>query len=420
MSASPKKSIYITTAIDYPNGKPHIGHAYEKLLADTYARWHRFVGHKVFFLTGTDENGQKLQRTAQKLSFSDTQSFVDKYSQYFRDFAEQIEITHDDFIRTTQPRHVKTVQQFWHKLLANEDIYLGEYQGWYCYGCEQFIPENQLDKEKNCPIHHTKTTYLTETGYFFKTSRYLDSILAHIKSDPHFIFPASARDEILSRLTSQELLDLPISRHSVGWGIEVPAPPPDQDSRDCLGANSTEKKPQKYVIYTWFDALINYYSALQPPDTPSYRPSGNGVWPCDVHFIGKDITWFHTVIWPCMLMSFGLPLPRRIHVHGMVLDGGGKKMSKSLGNIICPIEVLKHYPIDTLRYTFLRSIPSGKDGKFSWEMLRRRHNSELANDLGNLVSRSLKLTLKKLPGVISSNTSSNTPYTLSPARISRR
>ena len=366
---------YITTAIDYPNAPPHIGHAYEKVVADFYARWHRFLGEEVFFLTGTDENGQKLERSAKQAGFDETRAFVEQNVTYFKEFCHKIQLSHSDFIRTTEPRHSRSVHSFWQELQKNGDIYLGQYQGWYCYDCEQFYPENQLTAERMCPIHKKPLTFLKEDGYFFKTSRYHQALIDHIKSHEEFIFPKIIRTELLSRLEDDELYDLPISRTGSSWGIKVPQSAGEGD----------------YVIYTWFDALINYYSVVMNGDLSTKA------WPCDVHVIGKDIAWFHGVIWPAMLLSYGLPLPKTIYVHGMILDGEGKKMSKSLGNIIAPLDLLKYFPVDSLRYAFLRGVVSGRDGKLSWETLLSRHNQELANELGNLISRVIKLTLKKLP-----------------------
>lgn len=374
---------YITTAIDYPNGPPHLGHAYEKILADLYARWARFRGIRVFFLTGTDENGQKLQKSAQEKGFTETRAFVDENAGHFEDFCHNIELSHDDFIRTTQPRHTKTVHKFWQELSQHGDIYRGTYQGWYCYDCEQFYPQNQLTEEHLCPYHLTPLTFLEEAGYFFKTSRYRQALIHHITTHEEFIFPSRAREEILSRLRGEQLQDLPISRKSRGWGIAVPA------------SDKNAHHNEDFVIYTWFDALINYYSVIQNGDLAA------DAWPCDVHVIGKDITWFHSVIWPAMLLSYGLPLPRTLYVHGMILDGEGRKMSKSVGNVIDPGDILHHFPLDTLRYTFLRGVVSGRDGKLSWITLQTKHNQELANELGNLVSRLIKLSLKKLPHSLS-------------------
>ncbi|MCY4443329.1 MAG: methionine--tRNA ligase [Proteobacteria bacterium] len=362
---------YITTAIDYPNGRPHIGHAYEKTLADLYARWHKLLGKKTFFLTGTDENGQKLELSAQTHNYPNTQSYVDHHSEYFRQCAQTFAPSHTDFIRTTEDRHLNTVKTWWRHLSSKGDIYQGEYAGLYCYHCEQFIPQNKIKEGNLCPIHEKPLTALKEKGYFFKLSKYQDTIKDLLTHHPEFVFPSSAYEEMLSRIVSEPLMDLPVSRKSKGWGIPVP-----DDSA--------------FVIYTWFDALINYYSVISCGDLPQ------DAWPPDGHIIGKDITWFHAVIWPAMLTALELQLPKKIIVHGMVLDGQGKKMSKTAGNIISPTQLTAHFPLDSIRYVFLRYISHGSDGKISLETIQTKHNQELANDLGNLVSRLIKLSLKKL------------------------
>lgn len=372
------KPFLITTAIDYPNGPPHIGHLYEKLIADTYARWHRWSAqrnshhHKeVFFLTGTDENGQKLQKAAAERGDCDVKGFVDEHVQQFQDLCERAYLSHTDFIRTTESRHQRSVQKMWQQMRDAGDIYKGEFSGLYCYSCEQFYPPSQIDiSAPQCPIHKIPLGHLAEEGYFFKLSRYGEAIKKHLKDHPNFIFPPSAYEEMISRVCHEDLHDLPVSRVNKGWGIEVPDDP-------------------SFVIYTWFDALFNYITPIVCEQMP---PSA---WPADIHVIGKDINWFHSVIWPAMLMSLGLDLPQKIMVHGMILDGDGKKMSKSTGNIICPHELLNIFCLDTIRAVFLKTISSGKDGKVSVDLIRQVHNNELANDLGNLVSRLIKLAIKK-------------------------
>ena len=368
---------YITTAIDYPNGPPHIGHLYEKIIADTYARWHRYLGSDaVFFLTGTDENGQKLQKSAVKNGWQDVAEFVDDNVAKFRDLCHKAQLTHSDFIRTSEERHRQTVTEMWQKLVDGGDIYAGEYSGLYCYSCEQFYPPNQVlmtAGKASCPIHHEPLAMLSEQGYYFKLSSYGDRILQYLRKHKDFIFPSSAYEEIVSRLLSEPLRDLPVSRIYDGWGIRVPNDP------SC-------------VIYTWFDALFNYYTPIHRGHSGHGRESVS--WPADVHVIGKDINWFHSVIWPAMLMALGLELPKKLHVHGMILDGKGKKMAKSAGNVLCPMAMMELFPLDTLRYAFLRSITSGKDGKLSEQLIKTIHNGELANDLGNLVSRLIKLAIK--------------------------
>jgi methionyl-tRNA synthetase len=368
------KPFYITTAIDYPNGKPHIGHAYEKIVTDFYARWRRLQGDQVHFLTGTDENGQKLIQSAQEAG-KETQTFVDENAQIFREFCDKLNITHDDFIRTTEDRHKACAQKIWKTLLEKELVYFDHYSGQYCYGCETFYTETQAP-DGQCPEHHKPLEEKNEEGFFFKLSNYTDWLLEHIEKNPEFIQPSRARKEILGRLKKEGLKDLAISRPNEKWGIEVP----DND---------------KFVMYTWFDALINYYSALDSQEKL------DKFWPAAVHVIGKDITWFHTVIWPCVLQAAGIELPHQVYVHGMVLAEDGKKMSKSLGNVIDPNEMLEKYPLDTFRYYILRAISGHADGAFSEQELRDRHNSELGNDFGNLIMRVIKLSRKKIGDEVS-------------------
>lgn len=369
-----KPQFYLTTAIDYPNGDPHLGHAYEKIVTDCYARWNRLLGKKVFFLTGTDDNGQKLSKSAEKAGVS-TAKFVDSNVVKFRQLCKDLEITCDDFIRTSEPRHHQIVHQFWNRLKENGDIFLDRYQGNYCIACESFYPESQA-KDKLCPVHETELTYMEEDGYFFKLSRYQEWIIQYIEANETFIFPTSIRTEILSRLKGEKLLDLSISRPNQGWGIPVPGD--DQN-----------------VIYTWFDALINYLTATLLQEDGKTKP-GENWWPADMHVIGKDIAWFHTVIWPAMLKSAGYDLPKQVYVHGMVLGADGKRMSKTLGNGVDPQECLRLYPVDSFRYYLLKAIPSGQDGAFATTDLIRAHNTELANEYGNLIMRVIKLSASNL------------------------
>ena len=361
---------YITTAIDYPNGRPHIGHAYEKIVADCHARWQRFLGNTTHFLTGTDENGQKLVGAAQKAGM-DTQSFVDQNVVMFRELCSQLRLSHDDFIRTTEERHKKVCSQLWQLLDEAGDIHFGHYSGQYCIHCENFYTASQAP-DGVCPYHGTELEEKEEEGYFFKMSRYEDWIIRHIEENPQFVTPSKARKELLGRLKKEGVRDVAFSRPQQGWGIPVPG-------------------DERFVMYTWADALVNYYSAV----------SGQGNWwPADVHVIGKDITWFHCIIWPCMLKALKRDLPKQVYVHGMVLGEGGKKMSKSLGNVIDPFDMLEKYPLDTFRYYLLRHIPAKEDGSFSESELIEKHNNELSNDYGNLIMRVLKLSLKNLESKI--------------------
>lgn len=366
------KNFYITTAIDYPNGSPHMGHAYEKIVADTYARWERFLGRTVHFVTGTDENGQKLIESAEKAG-QETSVYVDEQVTKFKELCTNLNISNNDFIRTTEKRHHDCAQSFWNQLEEKGDVYAGKYSGNYCMACESFYTELQAP-DGTCPDHHTELKLKEEEGFFFKLGTHHNWIVDHIKANPEFIVPASARKEILSRLDQEPLKDLAISRPSAGWGVPVPG-------------------NEKFVMYTWFDALINYYSALDDNQKEN--------WPADMHIIGKDILFFHAVIWPCMLKALGKELPKQIYVHGMILASDGKKMSKSLGNGVDPNDILKKFPLDSFRYYLLKNIPSNNDGSFIEEELKDKHNTELGNDFGNLIMRVIKLSLKIIPAEVS-------------------
>jgi methionyl-tRNA synthetase len=359
------KKFSITTAIDYPNGAPHLGHAYEKIVTDAYARWHRLLGFDVFFLTGTDENGQKLVKSAETAGIA-TQAYVDQNVIRFKELCSQLHISYDDFIRTTEPRHREATHAMWKRLEAKGDIYFSKYEGYYCLNCEAYYTDLQAPDRK-CPEHHTPLELVQEEGYFLKTSQYQAWVINHIKSNPTFVMPDLSRNEIISRLESEPMKDLSITRPNKGWGIEVPGKP-------------------DFVIYTWFDALINYYTASEPKD----------FWPNNMHVIGRDILWFHAVIWPIMLHSASLPLPEQIYVHGMVLAADGKKMSKSLNNGADPFDVIAQVPVDSFRYYLLRAIPANSNGAFVMEDLLKRHQSELGNDYGNLLMRVVKLARKRI------------------------
>lgn len=357
---------YITTAIDYPNGVPHMGHALEKIISDSYARWHTFLGNETYFLTGTDENGQKLLESARAANIP-PKEYVDMNSAKFKKLCIDLNISNNDFIRTTEKRHIDVCNELWAKLEKKGDIYFGIYSGQYCLACESFYTETQAP-DNICPAHNTPLTKKEEEGYFFKMGSYQDWIISYIKTHSNFIVPHSSHNEMLSRLQGDTLRDLPISRPNEGWGIPVPG-------------------NDKFVMYTWFDALINYYSAIVHTDKEKF-------WPAGMHVIGKDIAWFHTVIWPIMLHSAGIALPHQVYVHGMILSEDGKKMSKSLGNVVDPNEMLAKYPLDSFRYYLLRAIPAQHDGRFSEKELIEKHNAELGNSFGNLIMRVLKLYLK--------------------------
>ena len=342
------EKFYITTAIDYVNAKPHIGHAFEKVLADAIARYNKQKGKKVFFLTGVDENAQKNVEAAEKEGIP-VKKFVDKNTALFQELCDNLNISYNKFVRTTADEHKKVVHEILEKIINNGDIYEGEYEGEYCTGCESYITERDLVDGK-CPEHERKPEHRKEKAYFFKLSKYKNQL---IKIAESYIIPDKKKKEILSRL-NDELKDLCITRGSGGWGIDFP-------------------KDKDFKVYVWVDALINYISGAKEE------------WPADLHVIGKGINWFHSVIWPALLISAGYKLPEKLLVHGYI-NIEGKKMSKSLGNIIDPAELLKKYGSDPIRYSLLRCSVF-EDSDFSEEILIERNNNELADKLGNLVSR---------------------------------
>lgn len=370
-----KKTFYITTAIDYPNGPPHIGHLYEKTIADALARWHRLLGEDVFFLTGTDEHGQKNYKTAKEQGIT-TMELMEKNVPIFKELCKKANISYNRFIRTTEENHKKVCQDIFLKLKANGDIYKGAYEGLYCVGCERYYTEKELE-EGLCPVHKKKPEVVKEETYFFKMSKYQDKLVKHIQQHPDFIQPESRRNEIINRL-KEPLRDLCVSRPmtSLPWGVPVPG---DKDQ----------------VLYVWLDALLNYLSGIDYPDGENFKK----YWPANVHIIGKDINWFHTVIWPCELMSAGLKLPITVQCHGFV-NLGGEKLSKSRGIVVNPIKLIEEYGTDPVRYFFLKEIPAGEDGNFSYEALVERSNSDLADVLGNLLQRVTVLTQKNFDGKI--------------------
>ena len=356
---------YVTTPIFYMNGKPHIGHAYAVTIADVLARWHRLKGDDTFFLTGTDEHGEKVEKKAIEEGLS-PQEHVDRLSENFRQTWKKLNISNNDFIRTTEKRHEDAVRHFVKLMHDNGDIYEGVYEGWYCTPDETFIPESQLIDGK-CPECGREVKKLKEATYYFRLSRYQDKLLEYYSENPDFILPRKRTSEIVNRI-KEGLKDLSMTRPSVRWGIQFPF-------------------NEKHTVYVWVDALINYLSALGwPGSEPKY-------WPADVHLVGKDIMWFHSVIWPAMLMSAGFKPPKSVLVHGHYIVEG-KKMSKSLGNVTDPLELTDKYSVDALRYFFVREFPLGDDGDFSEQLLKARNNNELASDLGNLIYRVLTLTEK--------------------------
>lgn len=346
-----KKEFYITTAIDYVNAKPHIGHAFEKVLADALARWKALQGEKVFLLTGVDENAQKNVQAAEKLGIP-IKDFIDKNASLFIELCDKLNISYSEFVRTTAKKHSKVVHEIIHKIMDNGDIYKSAYKGLYCIGCEAYYTEKDLIDGK-CPEHDTKPELREEEAYFFRLSKYEKDLLKII---PKYVVPESRAREVLTRIKSDGLSDICISRKGAKWGIDFP-------------------DDKNYKIWVWMDALINYISGLDKKAN----------WPADVHIIGKGINWFHSVIWPAMLLSARYALPKRLLVHGYI-NISGRKMSKSLGNTIDPLELLKKYPSDSIRYSLLRNSVFD-DSDYSEDILIERHNNELANKLGNLVSR---------------------------------
>ena len=377
------ETFYVTTPIYYVNDVPHIGHAYTTIAADVLARYHRAVGRDVFFLTGTDENASKVADAAAERGI-DPQAHCDEVCKQFQDLWEALNITHDDFIRTTQPRHTKRVRDIVTKLLERDQIYLGEYSGWYDPGQEEFVTEQVARQhEYKSPISGKPLQKYSEPSYFFRLSQWTDRLLAHIEAHPDFIQPESRRNEVVSKVRAG-VEDLSISRSSLNWGIEMPN---DPDHR----------------IYVWIDALSNYITALGWPEIGDEDDGARmKYWPADMQLIGKDILWFHTVYWPCMLMALDVELPRTIFAHGWWMSEG-RKMSKALGNFIsCEslAEICKEYSRDVLRYFLLREVPFGLDGNFSRDALKSRYNAELANDVGNLLSRTVNMIERYFDGSV--------------------
>lgn len=353
---SDAETFFITTAIHYVTDLPHIGHAYEMLAADILARYWRRRGRNVFFLTGTDEHGLKVAQAAQKAGFQPKQ-FVDEISLKYKAAWSALEIKYDNFLRTTNPEHEKYVQDFLQKLYGFGEIYKDRYQGLYCVGCEEYKLPKELEPNNVCPIHKTKCQAVYEDVYFFKLSKYQGQLIEIINNGKIIIEPQERKNEILSFLKKEPLQDLAISRSKVSWGIPVPW-------------DTTQ------TIYVWVDALLNYITGSR------------GNWPPSLHLIGKDIFRFHCIIWPGLLLAAGLELPRKIFIHGF-LTIGGEKLSKSRGNVIDPLQIVKIYGVDPLRYFLFREVPFGQDGDFSIDRFEKRYQHDLANDLGNLVQRTI-------------------------------
>jgi methionyl-tRNA synthetase len=375
-----KPRYYVTTAISYPNGPPHIGHAYEVIATDAIARFKRLDGYDVFFLTGTDEHGSKIQQTAAKEGLS-AKELLDRNVPRFRAMVERMNCSNDDFIRTTEPRHFKSSAAIWQRMEANGDIYLDRYAGWYSVRDERYYAEDETH------INEHKVRLATETGtpvewveeesYFFRLSAYQQKLLDLYESDPTYVLPKERLNEVASFVRGG-LQDLSISRTTFDWGIPVPG-------------------NEKHIMYVWVDALTNYITAAGFPGADSEK--FKRYWPADLHVIGKDIVRFHAVYWPAFLMSAGIEIPRRIYSHGFLFNRG-EKISKSVGNVIDPFDLADAYGVDPLRYFFLREVPFGQDGSYSHEAIVARINADLANDLGNLAQRSLTMVAKQLGGVL--------------------
>ncbi|MBI2082513.1 MAG: methionine--tRNA ligase [Deltaproteobacteria bacterium] len=368
------KKFYVTTAIDYVNNLPHLGTAYEKIGADVIARYHRMTGETVHFQMGSDEHSANVKKEAEKRGLS-PKKYCDGMKKEFLKIWESLEISCDGFIQTSEKRHADAVSRLFEAIFKKGDIYKSPYEGWYCESCEAFFTDKDLVNGK-CPNHQSVPKWLKEENYFFRLSVYQERLLKHYRQHPEFILPEIRRNEVL-RLVEGGLQDISVSRASFDWGIPLPI-------------------DKSHVVYVWFDALINYITAVGfAKDQRQFRQW----WPADLHVIGKDITRFHCVIWPAMLMSAGLPLPKTVFGHGFVYLKG-EKMSKTLGNIITPLDVVPQYGADAIRYYLLRSSSFGSDGDFTWDDFIKRYNSDLANDLGNLLNRTLGMTNRYLEGKI--------------------
>ena len=369
---------YITTAIAYTSGKPHIGNTYEIVLADSIARYKRMLGYDVFFQTGTDEHGQKIEDKA-KAAGVEPQQFVDQVAGQIKEIWDLMNTSYDKFMRTTDPEHERQVQKIFKKLYDQGDIYKSEYEGWYCKPCESFFTESQIVDGK-CPDCGAPVEKAKEEAYFFRMSKYADRLLKHIEENPQFIQPESRKNEMINNFIKPGLQDLCVSRTSFTWGVPVDFDP-------------------KHVVYVWIDALTNYITGLGFDCDGNHGEKFKRYWPADVHLIGKDILRFHTIYWPIMLMALDLPLPKQVFGHPWLLVGEGK-MSKSKGNVIYADDLVRYFGVDAVRYIMLHEMPFAQDGTVTYELMIERINSDLANILGNLVNRTLSMTNKYFGGLV--------------------
>lgn len=376
-----KERFYVTTPIYYPSDHLHIGHAYTTTVADSLARWHRFAGREVYFVTGSDEHGQKIQRAAAEKGLT-PQAYVDEIVASFKVLWETLHIEYDDFVRTTEKRHHKAVQTIFQRIYDQGDIYKSTYEGWYCTPCEAFWVENRLE-DGNCPDCHRPVELVKEESYFFRLSKYGPRLLQYIEQHPEFIRPETRRNEMVNFIKGG-LEDLCVSRTTFDWGIPVPI-------------------NEEHVVYVWFDALTNYLTALGYPEDQKMQAKW---WPADLHLVGKEIMRFHTIIWPIILMALDLPLPKTVFGHGWLLFDSDK-MSKSRGNVVDPLVLVDEFGVDPIRYFLMREISFGQDGNFSRKALIERTNADLANDLGNLLNRTLSMLDRYFDGVVPEPSSNN-------------